>query len=82
MPSSDVEILKLWAASGNADAFAELVRRYAPLVYSAALRVLRNSADAEDVAQQCFLEHLQSLLRRHSKAVLWPARDYFANSNV
>lgn len=56
MPGSDVEILKQWAASGNADAFAELVRRYAPLVYSAALRVLRNSADAEDVAQQCFLE--------------------------
>lgn len=59
MPGSDIEILKLWSASGNADAFAELVRRYAPLVYSAALRVLRNSADAEDVAQQCFLELAQ-----------------------
>ncbi len=58
MPGSDVEILKLWS-SGNADAFAELVRRYAPLVYSAALRVLRNSADAEDIAQQCFLELAQ-----------------------
>lgn len=59
MPGSDVDILKLWSSSGNADAFAELVRRYAPLVYSAALRVLRNSADAEDVAQQCFLELAQ-----------------------
>jgi len=59
MPGSDVDILKLWSSSGNADAFAELVRRYAPLVYSAALRVSRNTTDAEDVAQQCFWELAQ-----------------------
>lgn len=59
MSGSDNDMLKLWSATGNADAFAELVRRYAPLVYSAALRVLRNATDAEDVAQQCFLELAQ-----------------------
>lgn len=56
----DILLLDHWRTRRDADAFAELVARYGPLVYSACLRVLRSSAAAEDAAQDCFLELLQS----------------------
>ena len=59
MSGSDVKILELWANTRDADAFAELVRRYAAMVHGACLRILRNPADAEDVTQECFLELAQ-----------------------
>jgi RNA polymerase sigma factor (sigma-70 family) len=51
----DAVLLRTYAAGGDAAAFAELVRRYADLVYATARRVTGNSAAAEDVAQDCFL---------------------------
>ncbi len=53
---SDAILLQRYARSRDAEAFAELVQRYAGLVYGTCLRVLRNADDAEDVAQECFLE--------------------------
>ena len=55
MPS-DAELLKQYVRSGDSDAFAELVRRHAGLVYGACLRATGNSHDAEDAAQESFLE--------------------------
>ena len=51
----DATLLRSYAAGGDAAAFAELVRRYADLVYATARRVTGSSAVAEDVAQDCFL---------------------------
>jgi RNA polymerase sigma factor (sigma-70 family) len=51
----DAVLLRTYAARGDAAAFAELVRRYADLVYATARRVTGSSATAEDVAQDCFL---------------------------
>ena len=51
----DAALLRTYAARGDAAAFAELVRRYADLVYATARRVTGSSAAAEDVAQDCFL---------------------------
>src|SRR5688572_21206226 len=62
----DALLLDHWRTRRDADAFAELVARYGPLVYSACLRVLRSSPAAEDAAQDCFLELLQSRARVHS----------------
>ena len=42
-------------ARGHGDAIAVLLDRYARLVKSIAFRVVRNSAEAEDVAQEVFL---------------------------
>ncbi|MCC6696633.1 MAG: sigma-70 family RNA polymerase sigma factor [Candidatus Hydrogenedentes bacterium] len=50
----DEALLVQWQASGDADAFRTLTQRYGRMVYAAALRVLRNPTDAEDVAQDCF----------------------------
>jgi len=46
---------------GEHDLFYELIRPYERRVYSAALAILRNEADAEDVAQE-------AVLRRHGSA--------------
>ena len=52
----DIALIQRWNDSRDPDAFAEIVHRYAGLVYGACLRVLRNASDAEDVAQECFMK--------------------------
>ncbi len=49
-----------WILLRDADAFAELVSRHGDMVYTACLRTLKNSADAEEAAQECFLELAQA----------------------
>lgn len=53
---SDLDLLRRYADSRDAEAFAELTSRYARMVYSVALRVTGRPHDAEDIAQACFLE--------------------------
>jgi len=55
MPDDHAAMLQKYAATGDAEAFAGIVRDYQRLVFSACLRVLGNAADAEDVSQECFL---------------------------
>lgn len=52
----DHSLLHRYRHRGDAEAFAELVRRYAAMVYRTALRVSGSIADAEDIAQECMLE--------------------------
>jgi len=51
----DASILAL-VQSGNEQAMASLFDRYSKLVYSVALRVLRDPAAAEDVLQEVFMQ--------------------------
>ncbi len=62
MNTSDLELLARYSRQGAEDAFAEIVRRHAGLVYAVALRVTRTRQLAEDVTQAVFLE-----LARNSK---------------
>src|SRR2546423_13738863 len=50
----DFDLLDQYARRRSDAAFAEIVRRYAGLVYSSARRQLRDPADAEDVTQAVF----------------------------
>ncbi len=51
----DAELLNRYASEADEAAFAEIVQRFLPLVYSAALRQVRRPELAEDVAQVVFV---------------------------
>jgi RNA polymerase sigma factor (sigma-70 family) len=61
---TDGELLAAYSRQGSAEAFDELVRRHAPKVFAAALRVLGDRHAAEDVSQATFL-----LLARKARAL-------------
>ena len=64
MELSDQALLRQYASRQDAEAFAQIVRRHAGIVYGACLRVAGNAHDAEDAAQECFLD-----LARHAGSV-------------
>lgn len=52
----DASLLERWVRNRDADAFAELVARYSRLVYGTCRRILGNPTEAEDAAQEAFIE--------------------------
>jgi len=61
------------AKRGETAARQELYRRYAPWVYSLAVRTLRNSQQAEDALQETFIEAFKGLsgFRGGSRLKTW-----------
>ena len=55
MAIPDVSLLRTWHATRDPDAFAEILSRHSAMVYATCKRVLGDPADAEDVAQECFI---------------------------
>ena len=47
--------------SGDPASYAFLVNRYKDMVYSIALKILRDADDAQDLAQECFITAYQQL---------------------
>jgi RNA polymerase sigma factor (sigma-70 family) len=60
MIARDRTLMERWRATHDAEAFAEIVSRHSAMVYGTCKRVLGNPTDAEDVAQECFLELAES----------------------
>ncbi len=56
MNTSDSALLERWIARRDPEAMALIVSRYSGMVYATCKRVTRNAADAEDIAQECFLK--------------------------
>lgn len=67
---TDQELLRDYAASRSEAAFAELVRRHVDLVYSAALRMVRDSHLAQDVSQGVFVALARQAGQLTERAVL------------
>ena len=53
---SDQILLSNWYRHADAKSFKEITIRHAQMVYSTAFRLLKNPTEAEDVAQESFLE--------------------------
>jgi RNA polymerase sigma-70 factor, ECF subfamily len=70
--SSDEGALVRAAQRGDAGAFAEIVRRYQRSVYRTAYALTRNTADADDLAQETFVRAYQALDRFRSEEPLHP----------
>lgn len=56
MIDDEAILLERFSTRADAEAFAELVRRYVRMVYSASWRVLKDEGDAADVTQETFFE--------------------------
>ncbi|NQT20564.1 MAG: sigma-70 family RNA polymerase sigma factor [Planctomycetes bacterium] len=69
--NNDSVLLQRFAEGGDAQAFSELVGRHQNFVYGACLRVLDNTADAEDVSQECFLRLARRAGAVRSSVVGW-----------
>src|SRR5256885_7536941 len=54
IPMLDYQLLREYARERSERAFAEIVDRYAGIVYWAAMRQTRNRHSAEDITQQVF----------------------------
>ena len=60
---TDQQLLRDYAGHRSEPAFAELVQRHVDLVYSAALRMVRDTHLAEDVTQGVFVALSQNARR-------------------
>jgi len=71
MTFTDRTLLERWITSRDAEAFNELISRHARLVYGVCKRLLRNDADAEDAAQDCFLKLARAASPPQSSVLGW-----------
>jgi RNA polymerase sigma factor (sigma-70 family) len=53
---------------GDVAAYSFLVDKYKYMIYTIALKILRNPEDAEDVAQECFLKAYQQIHQFQGKS--------------
>ena len=55
MTTTDRMLLQRWVSSRDAEAFKELSKRYAQMVYATCRRILGDASEAEDLTQDCFV---------------------------
>lgn len=60
MADSESNLLRRFAQNGDAEAFSEIVKRYADPVYSTCRRILFDEAGAADAAQETFYQFMVS----------------------
>ncbi len=72
----DAALFERWLDARDADAFAELARRHAPVVYDLAVRALGDRSAAEDVVQEALLDLALTRTRKPVEVgvVAWLAR--------
>ncbi|MBN2588595.1 MAG: sigma-70 family RNA polymerase sigma factor [Sedimentisphaerales bacterium] len=56
MAENEYILLKRFSTNGDAEAFAEIIKQHAPMVYGVCLRILANREIAADVVQDTFFQ--------------------------
>lgn len=64
MNTPDLSLLDQWQQKRDATAFQELVSRHSTMVFCTCRRILQNAADAEEVAQECFVALAQAEIKK------------------
>jgi RNA polymerase sigma factor (sigma-70 family) len=70
MTQTDAQLLERYARNGSEDAFAEIVRRHLNLVFSAALRQVRQPQLAEEITQSAFVDLARQATKLAPKTIL------------
>ena len=69
MEMTDKSLWESWRLHRDANAFTELLTRHSGMVYATCKRVLSNEGDAEDAAQECFVQLMDARITvKHSLA--------------
>lgn len=71
MLESESVLLQRFAATGDAEAFSEIVRRHAGMVYGTSIRVLSDADLAADATQETFFQLLQNASEITSSVSGW-----------
>src|ERR1044071_4073493 len=69
LPTTDLELVRAFAATRDEAAFAEIVRRHGPMVLAVCRRMLADAPEADDAFQAVFL-----VLARRAGSVGRPER--------
>ncbi len=56
MAESEFILLRRFSTNGDAEAFAQIIKQHAPMVYGVCLRILANKEIAADVVQDTFFQ--------------------------
>ncbi|MBN2590753.1 MAG: sigma-70 family RNA polymerase sigma factor, partial [Sedimentisphaerales bacterium] len=56
MAESEFILLRRFSGNGDTEAFTQIVKQHAPLVYGVCLRILGNKDNAADAVQETFLQ--------------------------
>ncbi len=67
----DLELLRRFGNTGDAAAFAQIVQRYVSVVYATSLRIVGDSARAEDVSQETFFRLMRRPHEIHYNLGAW-----------
>jgi RNA polymerase sigma-70 factor, ECF subfamily len=69
LPESDMQLVQR-AQQGDSDAFAAIFQRHKARIYSVCLRMTNNTAEAEDLTQDAFLQVFRKLSTFHGDSAL------------
>ena len=71
MSASEAVLLKRFASNGDAEAFAEIVKQHAPLVYGVCLRILEDKDKAADAVQDTFFQLVRNAANISGSLTVW-----------
>ncbi len=71
MPNQEVMLLERYKRNGDAEAFSEIVRQYAGMVYGTCQRILGDPEQAADAAQETFFQLVKHADQVRESLVSW-----------
>jgi RNA polymerase sigma factor (sigma-70 family) len=71
MSASEALLLKRFASNGDAEAFAQIIKQHAPLIYGVCLRILEDKDKAADAVQDTFFQLVRNAANISDSLTIW-----------